>query len=320
VLALVVVAALVGMVALVWPKHSVAVGNFPTSVAVAPDGSRVFVATHDSRGPLSVVDVATGKLSIIDPGRATNTSGIGPNAQQVVVAPDGKRAYIAYDYSSDVSVVDLANNAGAGVVAASMSDGRLPSRVAVSPDSRTLFASTQSDLFVVDTASRATKGRIPFSGDVLFAPDGSRAYVGRGDQIAVVDARARAVVGTIDVGSRVSEPVVSPDGRTLYVASEGAVLVIDTATLAVTSKITAVAGPVSELALSPDGRRLYVSDIASIAVFDTADAAAVGTIKVDAYVDDMAISPDGRRLYVISGSDDALEAVDTGTNQVVDIA
>src|SRR4051794_17388663 len=40
VLALVVVAALVGVVALVWPKHSVAVGNFPTSVAVAPDGSR----------------------------------------------------------------------------------------------------------------------------------------------------------------------------------------------------------------------------------------------------------------------------------------
>jgi YVTN family beta-propeller protein len=34
----------------------------------------------------------------------------------------------------------------------------------------------------------------------------------------------------------------------------------------------------------------------------------------------MAISPDGRRLYVISSSGDALEAVDTGTNQVVDIA
>jgi serine/threonine protein kinase, bacterial len=318
--ALVVVAALVGVVALVWPKHSIAVGNFPTSVAVAPDGSRVFVATHDSRGALSVVDVATGKHSIIDPGRATNTSGIGPNAQQVVVAPDGKRAYITYDYSSDVSVVDLANNAGAGVVVAKVSDGGLPVGVAVSPDSRTLFASTLVDLFVVDAASRATTDRIPAAGDLLFAPDGSRAYVAKGNKIAAVDARARRVVGTIDVGSRISEPVVAPDGRTLYVASEGVVQVVDTATLAVTTKIAAVASPVSELALSPDGRRLYVSDTASIGVVDTAGAASIGSIEVDAYVDDMAISPDGRRLYVISGSGDALEAVDTGTNQVVDIA
>jgi DNA-binding beta-propeller fold protein YncE len=65
---------------------------------------------------------------------------------------------------------------------------------------------------------------------------------------------------------------------------------------------------------------LYVSDRASIEIVDTANAASIGTIEVDAYVDDMAISPDGRRLYVISSSGDALEAVDTGTNQVVDIA
>lgn len=133
---------------------------------------------------------------------------------------------------------------------------------------------------------------------------GPKAYVALFDdnEVAVVDTRANQVLAYIPgiLGPR--DLVASPDGRAIYVGSDGlpVVSVIDTSTDSIVATIRVGFGQ-RGLALSPDGRQLLVSlwtedEVVSI---DTATNQISGSIAVPG-PERSAISPDGRRAYVIS--------------------
>jgi YVTN family beta-propeller protein len=96
---------------------------------------------------VSVIDTATGWVT------ATVPVGIGPN--RVVVAPDGRHAYVT-DYGTDttpdtaVSVIDTATNA----VTATIPVGKGPRGIAVTPDGGHAYVADGSDtVSVIDTGS-----------------------------------------------------------------------------------------------------------------------------------------------------------------------
>jgi YVTN family beta-propeller protein len=76
---------------------TVPVGKHPSSVAVAPNGRRVYVTNHDS-GSVSVIDAGSNTVT------ATVPVGNGPS--DVVVSPDGRRIYVTNHDSDSVSVID----------------------------------------------------------------------------------------------------------------------------------------------------------------------------------------------------------------------
>src|SRR2546426_8701499 len=101
-----------------------------------------------------------------------------------------------------------------------------------------------------------------------------KAYVGllKDDAIAVLDTDTNRLQGTIPVPQGPHGMVMTPDGRKVYVSSDGAstVSVIDTVTDKVAASIEVGQTP-HGLAITPDGSRVLV------AVFGTDEVSAIDT-------------------------------------------
>jgi YVTN family beta-propeller protein len=130
----------------------------------------------------------------------------------------------------------------------------------------------------------------------------AKAYVGlfKDNAVAVVDTQTNGVLRTIPIPPGPHGLVVTPDGRKVYVSSDGAstVSVIDTATDHVVGSIEV--GPTPHgLAIAPDGSKVLVSGFGAnqSMTIDTATDRIVGRVPV-AQPHNSAISPDGRTAYV----------------------
>ncbi len=131
-----------------------------------------------------------------------------------------------------------------------------------------------------------------------------KAYVGlfKDDAVAVVDTAQNKVLGTIAVPKGPHGLVVTPDGRKVYVSSDGAstVSVIDTATDRVVTSIEVGANP-HGLAVSGDGSRVLVLGWGSnrALIIDTATDRVSGQVSV-AQPHNGTLSRDGRTGWVAS--------------------
>lgn len=130
----------------------------------------------------------------------------------------------------------------------------------------------------------------------------AKAYAGifKDDTVAVIDTTTNRVLRTIPVPKGPHGLVMTPDGRKVYVSSDGAstVSIIDTLTDQVVSSIDVGPNP-HGLAISPDGRRLLVMAFGAhqAIVIDTASDRILGQMPVP-LAHNGAISSDGRTAYV----------------------
>src|SRR5438093_7313111 len=136
----------------------------------------------------------------------------------------------------------------------------------------------------------------------------------------VLDAATRAVVGSAKVEKLPRGITPSPDGTSLYVTNMGSndVTIIDTATLTTTTMHGTGLNP-HESAMGPDGRWLYVSNPSSntVTVHDTISRVPVASIPVGRFPHGVALSPDGKRLYVANRDTGDVSVIDTTMRQVV---
>src|SRR5437899_9989478 len=138
----------------------------------------------------------------------------------------------------------------------------------------------------------------------LSAAGAPKAYVGlfKDDAVAILDTAQNKVLGTIAIPKGPHGLVVTPDGRKVYVSSDGAstVSVIDTATDRVVASIDVGANP-HGLAISGDGSRVLVSGWGSnrALIIDTATDRVSGEVPV-AQPHNGTLSRDGRTGWVAS--------------------
>ncbi len=136
------------------------------------------------------------------------------------------------------------------------------------------------------------------------AAESPKAYVGlfKDDAVAVIDTTQNKVLSTISVPKGPHGLVVTPDGRKVYVSSDGAstVSVIDTAADRVVASIDVGANP-HGLAVSGDGRRVLVLGWGSnrALVIDTATDRVIGEVPI-AQPHNGTLSRDGRTGWVAS--------------------
>jgi large repetitive protein len=126
------------------------------------------------------------------------------------------------------------------------------------------------------------------------------------------------IVANITVNYLPMCAVVSPDNRTLYVASgyftsgyANTVSVIDTATNTVTTTIPIGSLP-NGIAITPDGSTLYVSCAGGIAVIATSTNTVTTTINVIAV--GLAVNPNGKSLWAVTST--GVEVIDIANNEV----
>ncbi len=183
---------------------SIPIDNFPSDVAVTPNGAFAYVP--------GVLGFPTGEvlpffISVID--TATNavvdTIALGANQspRDVGFAPNGDRAYVTIGGDNQLLVVDTATNQAVTAIAV----GRAPCDVVVSPDARFAYVTNRlsNDVSVVDLSTNTVAASIPAGpgpSGVAITADGSTVYVTNfdADFVSVIDTATNKVVGTIAVG------------------------------------------------------------------------------------------------------------------------
>ncbi|MCZ6915437.1 MAG: YncE family protein [Gemmatimonadetes bacterium] len=137
---------------------TVAVGEHPSGGAVLPDDIDYAVAV---RGENKILFINTASRLVVD----SIIDGIGDSPFSVVVAPNGRLAFVNNTASHDISVIDL----GAREVVKRLPVGEIPIVMAVHPSGETLWVSSEGsdELSIIEIPRRwqAPAVRAPASRD-----------------------------------------------------------------------------------------------------------------------------------------------------------
>ena len=227
---------------------------------------------------------------------------VGMHPAHVVVAPDGRYAYVANGGDNTVSVVDTS----AQRVVATIPVGASPHGMRISPDGKQAYVANLKGgtVSVIDTASRNEVAKIPTGkgpAQVGFTPDGRLAFVSLSEEnaVAVIDPATRKVIRKVAVGTVPIQLYATPDSRTLLVANQGTrkkpgktVSMIDLKIFKVTK--TVETGPGAHgVVVDRDGRYAYVTNTYadSVSVLDIKDRKVVATVRVGKGPNGISVTP-----------------------------
>jgi YVTN family beta-propeller protein len=158
----------------------------------------------------------------------------------------------------------------------------------------------------------SSSGFEPLPDGIAVTPDGRMAYVSSeadsdSGTVTPIDLKTGTAEPQISVGSYPGEIAISPDGKTAYVdnrtAATGSVTPIDVATNTLGTQIP-VLGPDGALAISPDGKTLWVESRYGpgslwLTPIDLANGTAGASFMVGSgWAGGMTITPNGKTLYL----------------------
>ncbi len=280
VIALLAVVGGVGYVAVdqLWPGQQTPVGQ-PEPPAGAPEPPA-------DAPPAGAPAPAAAPASSVPVPSLGPTVPVGATSGFVVVAPNGRQAYIANRAAGVVTVVDTAVNR---VTATIPVQAGPPQFLSFSPDSRTIYVSIWDDARTIAA-------------------------------VGVLDTTSNSMVATIPVRTRPYLAAVSRDGKWLYVPNHdsGTVSLIDTATNAVTTEIKVAPNP-HWIEFSTDGTRAYIANHESnlVSVLDTSNNTVVAEVPVDTSPHSVAVHPTRPLVANVNYDSSTVTMIDTDTEQVV---
>ena len=281
----------------------VAVGTTPSSTALSPDGSTLYVANYASAS-VSVINTATNAVS------ATIPVGNGPNA--LALNANGSTLYVANATDATVSVIDTLND----TVSATIATGATSGTLALSPGGTTLYEtnSAANTLLVVSTLTDSitatiTVGQGPWG--TSLNSNGSTLYVDNSDAatISVINTATNTVTSTFSVPNGVAVSTLNSAGTTLYVANaatSGYLSAVNTGSYIVSSS-TAIAGEPTDIVDTPTYVYLSVAGSPS-AIYAYSDATGALVATINASSEPIAPAASSSTLYVANAADDSVSS------------
>jgi YVTN family beta-propeller protein len=288
------------------------------------------LAARAETATLYVTNTKSDSISIIDTTtfEVTGTIPLGkgkPN--RIAFHPDGKTAWVVYDKSRDLGIVD----AEARRLVKRVKIGGNPYNLTFTPDGRYLYVldwssdTSNDEIIIYDLRAERVDGRIEVStwpAHGIFTRDGRTFYVSgetAGD-LSIIDTAARKIVTRLWTGGDAMGLALTADERTLYAGAgeEKKVIKVDTATAKAVGAIP-VPGIVHETTLTLDGQFLYVTlrKANKIAVVRTADDKVVAIIPQPSYPDLVLMEPTGRHAFVTNRYADVVTVIDVKTHTQV---
>ncbi|PYN51961.1 MAG: hypothetical protein DMD94_23965 [Candidatus Rokuibacteriota bacterium] len=280
----------------------------------SPAAAATLFITNTKSDSVSVIDTDT--LEVV----GTIPVGKGkPN--RIVFHPDGKTAWVVYDKSHDLGVIDAEGRK----LLRRVKIGGNPYNLAFTPDGRHLLVldwssdTSNDEVIFYDLKAEKIDGRVEVStwpAHGVFSRDGKLVYVSgetAGD-VTIIDVTTRTTVGrVVHGGGDAMGLAVTADGKTLYAAAgeNKAILKIDTATNKIVGE-TPLPGVVHEATLTLDGKYLYTTlrKINKIVVVRTADDKIVATIPQKGFPDLVTMEPTGRHALVTNRWADLVSVID----------
>jgi YVTN family beta-propeller protein len=247
--------------------------------AASPAPAATLLISNTKSESASVIDTDT--LDVI----GTIPLGKGkPN--RIVFHPDGKVAWVVYDKSHDLGIIDV--------------DGRrLLKRVKIGGNPYNLaFTPDGSHLVVLDWASDTST-----------------------DEVIFYDLKAEKIDWRVEVSTWPAHAIFSRDGKLLYVSGEtaGDLTVIDVVKREAVARVVHGGGDAMGLALSQDGKVLYAAAGENKAVIkiDTATNAEIGRIKLPGIVHEATLTADGKYMYTTLRKANRIVVVRTADDKIV---
>lgn len=303
-----------------------------SAVASVPISSRDRVYTADqTSNTVSVINPATntllGRISLGNPRPNVlsplyrgelNVHGLGysPDHQTLVVISTGSNA---------VTLIDTATNAIKGKIYV----GRSPHEGFFTPNGQELWVAIRGEdyISVIDPTALKEVRQIKVAtgpGMIMFSPDGSRAYICSSftPELDVVDTHSYQVIEQIPVVSPFSPNIaITSDGSEVWFTHKdvGKVSILDTQSL--TIKTVLDTGPITNhvnFADNSNGKFAYVTvgGLNQVKVYRRDDTPElVKTIRVGELPHGLWASGDGTRMYIGLENGDAVDVIDTLTQQ-----
>jgi len=289
--------------------------------AAAPAAGATLYITNTKSDSVSILDTETFE--------AVGTIPLGqgkPN--RIVFHPDGKTAWVVYDKSRDLGVIDAETRK----LVRRVKIGGNPYNLAFTPDGRHLLVldwssdTSNDEVIFYDLKAEKIDGRVEVStwpAHAIFSRDAKLLYVSgetAGD-VTVIDVAQRTVVGRIVHGGGDAMGLALPaDGKTLYAAAgeNKAIIKIDPSTNKAVGEIP-LPGIVHEATLTLDGKYLYTTlrKINKIAVVRLSDDKVVATIPQKGYPDLVVMEPTGRYALVTNRWADLVSVIDLASHAQV---
>ncbi len=201
------------------------------------------------------------------------------------------RVYVSNEQDGTVSIIDGETLTPAGTIAV----GKRPRGIRPSPDGKYLYVALSGSPMAGPNSDEKA----------LPPPDKAQ------DGIGVIDVAEGKLLRVLKGVSDPEQAAISPDGKTIYVASEdtGKVLVMDAQTGTILGSAD-VGGEPEGVRVSPDGRFVLVTAEAanSVALIDAATHEILASIPAGLRPRDVVFSPDSKYAFV-SGEADASVAL-----------
>ena len=290
-------------------------------LAALPASAATLYVTNTKSDSISVIDTTTFEVVATIPlGRGK------PN--RVMFHPDGRTAWVIYDKSHDLGVVDAETRR----LVRRVKVGGNPYNLNFTPDGRHLLVldwasdTSTDEVIFYHLESQKIDGRVEVStwpAHSVFSRDGRLLYVSgetAGDLTVIDVARREIIARHVHGGGDAMGLALTADGKYLYAAAgeNKAVLKIDTATNKPVATI-ALPGVVHEATLTLDGRFLYTTlrKVNRIVVVDTATDRILTTIAQKGYPDLVTMEPTGRHALVTNRWADLVSVIDLATHTQV---
>jgi len=248
---------------------------------LAPASATTLLITNTKSDSVSIIDTST--LEVV----GTIPLGRGkPN--RIVFHPDGKQAWVVFDKSHDLGIVDVEGKK----LVKRVKIGGNPYNLTFSPDGRILY--------VLDWSSDVSQ-----------------------DEVIAYDLKAEKIAWRVEVSTWPAHGIFSRDGRLLYVSGEtaGDVTIIDTTTHAVVGRVVHGGGDAMGLALTADGKILYAAagENKAILKIDTATNKIVGEIALPGVVHEATLTLDGKFLYATLRKTNKLVVIRTADDKIATV-
>ena len=191
------------------------IGVNPTDIAITPNGDYVLIVFGNGY----VIPVAVASFSQLA------TLSVGQNPCSIAITPNSQYAFVTCSGDDTVSVIDLNSLS----VTATLSVGVKPQSLAITPDGNYVFvANAGSDTVSVIDANALTVVQTIQVGSgqksIAMTPDSSCVFVSNNNTVSVIAVDGLFVVQTFTLGENnmttACPLALSPDGNTLYVASD----------------------------------------------------------------------------------------------------
>ena len=233
----------------------------PSDVLASKDGKTVYALLSESQ--------RLGVLGTLALDKRGYQYGLEKGAGDIVLGPDGNKAFIANALADSIQVIDLKTRE----IIKTFPTGSMPSQILLTADGRTLFVSNRLDKTIskLNAQTGEEEKVIPVGGSpfgLVLSKNEEKLFVAdtANDKVLVYDAQNFNRLGEIEVGRAPHVLLISPEGK-LFVSNRGSatVSIIDVERHAEIVQI-----PVGErphgMAMTPEGNKLYVANQASSSV------------------------------------------------------